>query len=445
MHYGIEPVAELRVGFAGLAPKNLQIEKECDWLPSPGPLPGGAAVRGIAMEEIVLKPEQKFGSSGSIAFWLQSPTAILNGRDAPGGGQVFFTIPGFLKVNLWWYRGYCQFCFAFDGDEAPRHEMQLPGVPGPQWIHFCLAWDSEVGILQLYANGTPTRIPGVTIPPWPTNGGDTLLLQPSAWALGDIKIYDRPLNPDEAEALVPPSYRGALDSLIGAQPRGMMDCEDRKGALLYENALASKANLTGWRMEGPGLITLEDAWMEMASSEPDSEGPTGHIVHWCDQNFPADFVAEFEMQPRSEHGLVILFFSAKGVKGEDIFDPSLLPRNGIFGHYTGRDINSYHVSYYANTPGAGQGRGTSNLRKNSGFWLVDQGPIGIPPGSRAIHRITVFKDSNRIEVGVDGRRVIRWFDPADRYGPVHGSGKIGFRQMKWMKARYRNFRVFSLR
>jgi len=445
MPYVNDHIALLRAVNNGLEAEGATLQKTCDVDTVTGPLPGTLGISGIGNGEVSLRLPEALSQRGTVSYWLRTPAAILNGKDTRGGGETFFELPGLLVNNLWWYSGYSQINFRFTTEGGLNHAVELPGLPGPQWMHFCYAWDAPAGLLQGYINGTPTRLPGVSVPVWETGEGSEIRLAPGAWAIAEMRFYDRPLDPDEAESLVPPLYRGALDSLIGAQPRGNIDTAALRGELIYENKLDTEQAIAGWRMEGPGVVRFDGGWMHMESAEPDTEGNTGHIVHWCDRDFPADFLAEFEIQPESEHGLTILFFCAKGCNGEDIFDPSLKERNGVFAQYTGSDINCYHVSYYANTPGSGRGRSTSNLRKNSGFWLVDQGPIGINPGSRAVHKISVLKHGARIELAVDARRVIRWFDPGDRYAAVLGEGKIGFRQMKWMQARYRDFRVYSVK
>ena len=45
---------------------------------------------------------------------------------------------------------------------------------------------------------------------------------------------------------------------------------------------------------------------------------------------------------------------------------------------------------------------------------------------------------------VDNRRIIDWKDEDETYGAPHTDGKIGFRQMKWIQFRYRNFKVWEL-
>ena len=128
---------------------------------------------------------------------------------------------------------------------------------------------------------------------------------------------------------------------------------------MLDAPLASKADIDKWVLEGPGRVTIEDGWMHMRSTRPDAaRGVNGHIVHWCPLDFPANFVAEWEVQILSEWGLNIVFFAAHGEQGEDIFAPNLPPRDGTFVNYTKGAIKSYHISYYANAPHA-PGRSTS--------------------------------------------------------------------------------------
>ena len=141
-------------------------------------------------------------------------------------------------------------------------------------------------------------------------------------------------------------------------------------------------------------------------------------------------------------GFVSFFFAATGVNGEDIFDPKLKERNGVFSQYTKSDLNTYHISYYANAA-HNPNRPYSHLRKNKGFYKVLEGEQGIPPASTGIHRISLVKENAHIQLFVDERKVIDWVDDGKTYGPVLSGGKIGFRQMKWTHFRYRNFNVWG--
>ena len=190
-------------------------------------------------------------------------------------------------------------------------------------------------------------------------------------------------------------------------------------------------------MEGPGVIEFGDGWMQMSSALVDGR-PKGHIVHWCPKDFPERFVAEWEVRIVSESGLNIVFFAARGEHGEDIFDPGLPERTGVFSQYVRGAIVSYHISYYANV------RITSNLRKNNKFYLVANGPPGIFPRDHEWHRIRLIKDGAHIQLLCDDRLIIDHLDDGLRYGPVHGAGKIGFRQMEPTTGRYRNLRVWEL-
>ncbi|WP_262247369.1 DUF1961 family protein [Parapedobacter soli] len=212
-----------------------------------------------------------------------------------------------------------------------------------------------------------------------------------------------------------------------------------KGVLLYENKLADTTDVRGWVMEGPGKLSFKNDWMEMYA-----EQQQWHHVLWCPKTFPDSFIAEWEVQNLyREAGLLIAFFAAAGRAGEDLFDSSLPPREGTFKYYTKDQINSYHISYYANNP-KNPAREFAHLRKNSGFALVQTGAEGIPKQSPAVHRIKLVKDQSRIYFFIDDRKIIDWTDAGTTGGPALGGGKIGFRQMQWSHFRYRNFRVWSL-
>jgi len=226
-----------------------------------------------------------------------------------------------------------------------------------------------------------------------------------------------------------------LSAIVSAQNYGF-----KKGLLLYENQMFSKTDVSGWKMEGAGVVEFRDNWMEMYSP-----GEKSHHVFWCPKEFPDSFIAEWEAQNlKIDAGLCIIFFSAKGNKGEDIFDPSFPKRDGTFTQYTkSKHFNCYHISYYANGRD-NPGREISHLRKNSGFYLVQEKEPGIPIQSTAIHRLRLVKDGARIVMYIDDRKIIDWLDDGNKYGPVLGEGKIAFRQMEWTHFRYRNFRVWNL-
>lgn len=213
-----------------------------------------------------------------------------------------------------------------------------------------------------------------------------------------------------------------------------------KGKLLYKNAMSSEVALKDWKLEGPAVIEFEDDWMHMYS--PDEKG---HHVYWCPADFPANFVAEWELQNMEiDAGLCIVFFSAQGQNGLDIFDPSIKPRDGIFKKYTKSDINNYHISYYANGKDS-RAREVAHLRKNAGFDKVLVGEPGIPVHSTDIHKMRLVKKGNHITMSIDDREIINWLDDGKEYGPVLGGGKIGLRQMKWTHFRYRNFKVWEIK
>lgn len=193
-------------------------------------------------------------------------------------------------------------------------------------------------------------------------------------------------------------------------------------------------------MEGPGETEFTDGWMEVFSPEREF-----HHVFWCPVDFPDRFVAQWEAQNLDpEYGLCIIFFAAKGMEGEDIFDPSLPERDGTFGWYIKDRLRSYHISYYANTPKKPDRR-VAHIRKNNEFRMVQQGEVGIPPRSTRPHQLTLIKDGPHIRFFIDDRKVIDWTD-TDENEPrqAYGEGKIGFRQMQWTHFRYRNLRVWDI-
>ena len=215
--------------------------------------------------------------------------------------------------------------------------------------------------------------------------------------------------------------------------------EFTKGKLLYSNSLANADKVNDWILEGPAKIEFKNKWMHIFS--PNEEG---HHVFWCPVDFPDNFIAEWEAQNQEiDAGLCIIFFAAKGLKGESIFDVSMPKRTlGTFTDYTKGAMNDYHISYYANGRD-NPNRETANLRKNKGFKLVQTGEMGIPVQSTAIHKMRLIKQEGKILMYIDDRKIIDWTDDGIKYGKILESGKIGFRQMQWTHFAYSNFKVWE--
>ena len=213
----------------------------------------------------------------------------------------------------------------------------------------------------------------------------------------------------------------------------------KKGKLIYSNKFEEINDVKDWIMEGPGKIEFVEKSMQMYS--PNEEG---HHVFWCPVDFPKSFIAEWDAQNLEiDAGLCIVFFAAKGLHGESVFDDSLPKRTtGIFTDYTKGALNCYHISYYANAKDDAH-RETANLRKNKGFNLVQTGEKGIPVESKELHHLKLIKDFNHILMYVDDRKIIDWIDDGKQYGKVLEDGKIGLRQMKWTRFLYKNFKVWN--
>jgi hypothetical protein len=387
----------------------------------------------------------ELGPKGSLQFWFrteeqQIPSAAVRPRKTPLvkiGDTVsvsFFHQGNAINLFIEWDEGV---------DTAiDRHiRVLMPEFPGRSWHHFALHWDEESGLINAFLDGSPFYWEDQRVSAWKNPVSDTMTLYSDGFALADVRVANRPLDPERLREVLGPEFLGRLDHLLGAKPLGALDVESRKGELLYHNDLANPDAVAQWVLEGPGVVDhLGDGWLLMSSERP--EGPDGHVVYWAPDDFPESFIAEWDFQILSEDGLCIVFFSAKGSGGEDLFDPSLQQREGLFGQYVRGDIDNYHISYFANTPL--NPRRTTNLRKNPGLFLLASGPVGVVPGSQDVHRVTVVKDRNHIQLAVDGNVIVDFIDDGERFGPVLGSGKIGLRQMQWTRARYRNFQVSSI-
>jgi hypothetical protein len=412
-----------------------------------GLVAGMAAGALFADEGITRIPVPPVGESGTITFMLQSDRAYRNGAGQENCRQTLIRLSGVFEIAFSRTDPAVNFSWIWDGRKGFEGKFydiiaDMTDLPGPETYFLQYTWDSALGVSEAYLNGTPLRVPGATFSPWWT-GKEVAGVEVGTGPLvvSNVTVSSEYTPPDQAQAAVPAEFRGRHASLIGfPKPPCPLDADALRGRLLYENAFDAPGAVAGWVAEGPLDVRFENKAMRMRSIDF-----AEHTVFWCPQDFPESFIAEWEFEPLSYYGLAILFFAARGEQGEDLFDPALPKRDGRFVHYIRGAITSYHVSYFANVENYQMGRVDSNLRKNNKFYRVGGGPVAIPPGTKGWQQMRLIKDGNRIQLFANGKICVDWTDDnPERYGPPHGGGKIGFRQMTQTVGAYRNFRVWNI-
>ena len=220
----------------------------------------------------------------------------------------------------------------------------------------------------------------------------------------------------------------------------------RLGELIYANPLATETDVEGFRLEGEATISFPEGRMRMASRRDPAEGQKANFVYWCPREWPGDIAISWDFRPVREPGLCILFFAARGRRGEDVFDPALARRTGEYNQYHHGDIDALHVSYFRRMFAAERAFHTCNLRKSYGFHLVCQGADPLPDVEDAeeSYRITVVKCGPEVAFVINDLPVFHWADDGRTYGPVLDGGKIGFRQMAPLISEYANLTVHAV-
>lgn len=220
------------------------------------------------------------------------------------------------------------------------------------------------------------------------------------------------------------------------------------GEILYENPLACVTDIEEFRVEGDACITFPRGRMRMeqAYDRDPERGLHANFLLWCPVEFPDSIAVSWEFQPRSDRGLAMFWVAAKGRTGEDLFDPSLPPRDGDYPQYHSGAINGLHVSYYRRNPGE-IGFQTCNLRKSHGFHLVCQGADPLPSSRDASgpYSCEVIKAGPHFRFSINGLVLFHWVDDGERYGSILESGRIGFRQMAGLIGEYGNLKVQKVR
>ncbi len=314
-------------------------------------------------------------------------------------------------------------------------------IPG-KWYHLAYTWKKDGNDLAYYLFG---RAQSDTLGKWnelehsDQPWADLLDVGSTLGAVDDLRIYDTALSGEEIVAIGDYGDGECMYDEGKIFFDTILDVEHLKGELVVEDTFDEPWE-ENWTLEGPGILTQEDGRLRMQEPEPGEEG-ANHIVLWNNTEHPKDFIAEWEFTPNTVEGLCIVFFSAKGVGGESIFDPSLAERDGTFSGYTMGDINSYHISYFRNTNTRSP---NCALRKNSGFWRVSGGYDYIPLEAGVTSKLTLVKRGAHIQFAVDDRISIDWVDGGVSRGGVWGSGHFGLRQMMTTDGWYDNVRIWAV-
>jgi len=216
--------------------------------------------------------------------------------------------------------------------------------------------------------------------------------------------------------------------------------------LLYDNPLAAAADVAGFRLEGEAAVSFPMDRLRLENRLDPELGQEANFVYWCPEAFPDHIAVSWDFLPIREPGLAILFFSAAGRRGEDLFAPSLAPRNGPYDQYHHGDIDALHVSYFRRRAPKERAFQTCNLRKSYGFHLVTQGADPLPGIDDVVepYRVTLVKSGPHVVFGIRQLELFHWVDPGDEFGPVLAGGRLGFRQMAPLMAEYANLRVEAI-
>ena len=143
----------------------------------------------------------------------------------------------------------------------------------------------------------------------------------------------------------------------------------------------------------------------------------------------------------------MFFFGAKSVAGGSIFDEGLARRNGSYPQYHSGDIRILHASYFRRRWPEERAFHLANLRKSPGFHLVAQGADPLPSvadAKGAYYKVEVVKDKREVKFSINGLLLFAWDDTKTETGPVVREGRIAFRQMQPLIARYRNLEAWKL-
>lgn len=219
-----------------------------------------------------------------------------------------------------------------------------------------------------------------------------------------------------------------------------------KETLMYKNALDNEDSLQGFVLEGKAKLTFPNGCLRMENSLESELGQKANYVLWCPEEFPSDIAVRWLFKPLSNKGLCMVFFSARGSDGTDIFSPTLNKRTGEYPQYHSGDINTFHISYFRRKEQDERAFHTCNLRKSKGFYLVAQGADPIPDSDDAdrFYQLEIRKYKDTVLFSIDGLHIFSYHDDGASHGSFLHGGKIGFRQLAPLAAEYKNLEVAAI-
>ena len=392
---------------------------------------------------------QQLGQRGYLSFNLRTSQTWRDGANAKSLDQTLVALPGLADCKLTCGTQSVNIIFEWSKGKYDRGFLvNLTHLPGPTKYQLIFTWDGNKGRCDGYLNGVPMNLPGTRYAPWKITGhADQILLGNGPNRVFDVQVHATYIPPGEIPERVPKTLSGKYKALLGYyRPAAAINLRNRRGALLYSNPLGNKTDVAKWILEGPGKMTFPGKVMKLQTQKTGTFSGPGHFVLWCPVTFPNRFIADWQFKPVSRTGLAIIFFAARGANGEDIFNPDLPRRDGIFSQYTHGAIVSFHFSYFANLPLFQSGRPSSNLRKNNHFYLTGVGPVAVAPGAKGFQKLRIIKDGRHIQLLVNGKVSLDWIDDHPvRFGKPYASGKIGLRQMAGTVGEYRDFKVWAMK
>ena len=396
---------------------------------------------------------QPISQVGYLGFKLSVPESLHNGIHAAAFDHIIVRLPGLAQCRLISSPTTINLTFEWEqaaGAACYDHGFMVDftDLSGPRDYYLQFTWDAAHGRCDGYFNGIPLRLAGTRFAPWSISGqSQKLVTMPAPYRVSDAVALCQFIAPEQIAALVPGPMLNRDRKLIGgADAPPPIDLSPLRRNLIFSADWDSQHTLSHWAMEGPGeVVEATGNAMTLQTISDLASNLPGHFVYWSPAILPASFIAEWEFKPLSETGLAIVFFAAHGSGDRDIFDNSLRPRDGIFTQYTQGDLMSYHITYFAHLPLFQTGRPTSNLRKNSGFYLAAQGAVAVRPGTHDYQGLRLIKQGSHIQFQTGERVVIDWRDrDTARYGAPYSGGRFGLRQMAGTVGAYRGLRIWSL-
>jgi hypothetical protein len=364
----------------------------------------------------------------------------------------------------WYPQFWAKFFQGYLYHDGFRPERKLLALAGHcsferlEWVQLALSWDKHEGRCTISINGVPVAESPDDAPLAADECGKVLYAGSTAFALGDIAVYDDVLNETELSELYQKEatdfdakrVQKLRDMYLGENPESFSFNPDDEWRTTLDLPLNRPQDMDHFYVQGrtqAPQITDEGLRVDTGPDYPPMDKSVDDLQQvylWTEKVFEGDLYVSYDYMPLKPGGLSLLLTQASGLKGEDFMADYPRRTTGSMSMVCWENVRNYHWEYFRETVDARPGRNSSGFIKNPWCTPLAYQCQPAPTEKNRWHRLEYLQQGNRIQGALDG---ILMFDVTDDgfrgNGPVYRHGHIAIRCMFRTHMLFRNLKVMN--